>query len=166
MQNQLKRSTIKYIVLFNLLLISCAKPSFMLYASTITSSSAQPLEIYYRSAQDIKKQLDSIAQTLYSNKVEGKSSNQVIQLLNFASQSIDQLSNSLSTLEKDYTSDLIPSTRFKILASSIDLLKYMTAFLLDYAQQNDTTANFGVLQIYFKLDSALEQILLDYQSLK
>lgn len=153
-------------MLFSLLLLSCMKPALTLYASSSSPSSIQSLDTYYQSAEDIKKQLDSIAQTLYTNKIEGKSSSQIIQVLNFASKNIDQLEDSLNTLEGNYSSDLINSSRVKILASSMDLLKYMTAFLLNYAEQSNPTSNFGVLQIYFKLDSALEQLLTDYNTLK
>lgn len=48
----------------------------------------------------------------------------------------------------------------------MDLLKYMTAFLLNYVEQNNPPSDFNVLQIYFKLDSVLEQILTDYNTLR
>lgn len=48
----------------------------------------------------------------------------------------------------------------------MDLFKYMTAFLLNYAEQNNPPSNFNVLPIYFKLDNMLEQILTDYNTLK
>lgn len=48
----------------------------------------------------------------------------------------------------------------------MDLFKYMTAFLLNYAEQNNPPSNFNVLPIYFKLNNVLEQILTGYNTLK
>ena len=69
-------------------------------------------------------------------------------------------------MEENYSCTLIKSSRVKTLVSSMDLFKYMTAFLLNYAEQNNPPSNFNVLPIYFKWDNMLEQILTDYTTLK
>ncbi|MDA3732165.1 hypothetical protein PBV87_11790 [Niameybacter massiliensis] len=159
----MKRKSI-WKLLIVMMTIVCLTTSTLSAAMT-SSDIDQNLTKIQEDLKNVQKQLASVLEVIYRNKLENKSSNDSEKILNYTHSELKKEINDLNYLETGKLNS-VQSAKLQVLIASANILDYMVTALIDYVQAEESIEQLQLLKVYFKLDTVISQFMIDYDYFK
>ena len=157
----MKKRSLKLIIAC--VLIGCTVGSgFNILAVTDETKANVAISEAHTQVKTIQKQLNSIVEMAYEDKLENRSSDAALRMLDLAKNEVNGLLKKLGEYQEWIKLDSLQEARLQSLIISANLLNYMDDALVDYINANGAYEQLRILKVYFKLDAVLTQFNIDY----